>query len=355
MSELASIIRAYRPSATVALEIAGVPLRVHTNAPAVHERLRRYFGAYVGADAGDPAADVFLFCGTPIYDEARMQDVPRRSRADRVKEAFYDAADARVVLKRRTGVVIYVAEPDHYVVGDLETNFNQAVNMVMMVLAKALVRRGYIVLHASAILGDAGGIAFASSSGAGKSTLALMLLEQHHHLVSNDRLFLRPSPDGAEMVGIPKQPRVNPGTLLRVSRLTRLLPADEVSRYRPMPPEQLWRLERKHDVDVEAIYGPGTVRLQGMLRAVFLLRWSFDSRGWSVHTIPAAERPAALGQVVKSLGVYDLAPPDPALVESTLAAVCERISVYEVSGRADLERLASLVLAGPALSPATGP
>ncbi|HXX39902.1 MAG TPA: HprK-related kinase B [bacterium] len=354
MSELAAILRAYRPDASLALEITGVSLRVHTNAPAVRERLGRYFAAYAVEDPGPGASDVFLFSGTPVYDPSRMSDVPRRSRADTVKEAFYDAPDARIVLKRRTGVVIYVAEPFHYIVGDLEANFNQAVNMIMMVFAKTLLRRGYIMLHASAILGETGGIAFASPSGSGKSTLALMLLEQRHHLVSNDRLLLRPMPGGVEMIGVPKQPRVNPGTLLRVPSLTRLLPADEVTRYRPLPPEQLWVLEHKHDVDVDAIYGPGTVQLRGRLRAVFLLRWSINSRGWSVHTVPPGERVAALSRVVKGLGVYDVAPPSAEARDRTLAAACETVSVYEVSGRADLDRLAALVLEHPMLSPAAG-
>ncbi|HLJ59962.1 MAG TPA: HprK-related kinase B [bacterium] len=354
MSELASILHAYPPDADLGLDIAGVALRVRTNAPAVHERLRRYFGAYLAAAAEAGAPEIVLLSGSPVYDPARMVDVPRRARSDRIKEAFYDAPDARVVLKRRTGVVIYVTDSVHYVVGDLDANFNQAVNAVMMVFAKAMLRRGYVMLHASAILGDTGGIAFASSSGSGKSTLALMLVEKRQHLVSNDRLFIRSTPGGAEMVGVPKQPRVNPGTLLRIPRLTRLLPAAERVRYQPLPPEQLWTLEHKHDVDVEAIYGPGTVQLRGWLRAVFLLRWSPSSRGWSVHTLSPDERVGALVPTMKGVGVYDATPPDAAVQQAILRAVCERVSVYEVSGHADLDRLAALVLAGPTLSPATG-
>jgi HprK-related kinase B len=354
MSELTSILHAYRSDAAVGLEIAGVSLRVRTNASALHDRLQRYFRAYLVADPGPDAAEVALFSGRPVYDPARMVDVPPRSRADTVKEAFYDAPDARVVLKRRTGVVIYVAEPRHYVVGDLEANFNQAVNAITMVFAKAMLQRGYVMLHASAILGEGGGIAFASPSGSGKSTLALMLVDRRQHLVSNDRLFVRPTPGGAEMVGVPKRPRVNPGTLLRIARLTRLLGAEERMRYQPLPPERLWTLEHKHDVDVDEIYGPGTVRLRGALRAVFLLRWSPHNRGWSVHTLPPEERLGALVQTMKGVGVYDVAPPNPAAQRAVLSAVCETVSVYEVFGRADLDRLAALVLEGPTLSPTAG-
>ena len=344
MTELESVLQASRPETTFGLEIAGVALRVQTNAALLDTRLRSYFAPYVVAEPPDPAGRVSLFMGTPVYDAARLVDIPRRASAAGIKEAFYDAADARVILKRRTGVVIYVAEPEHYVVGDLDANFNQAVNAVAMVFAKAMVRRGFVMLHASAVLGETGGIAFASSSGSGKSTLALMLVDRHQHLVTNDRLFIRATPGGTEMVGVPKRPRVNPGTLLHIPRLTALLTPDERRNYSPLTADQLWTLERKHDVDVDAIYGAGTVRLRGPLRVLFLLRWSQSGRGWSVQPASPDESAAALGQVVKAVGVYDITVPDQAARQAALLKAAEAISVYVVSGRTDVDRLVAFIL-----------
>ena len=171
-----------------------------------------------------------------------------------------------------------------------------------------------------------------------------MLVDRHQHLVTNDRLFIRSMPGGTEMVGVPKRPRVNPGTLLHIPRLTALLSPDERRSYSPLPADQLWTLERKHDVDVDAIYGPGTVQLRGRLLALFLLRWSPNGQGWTVREVPPDERVVALGPVVKGIGVYDAAPPDPPTPPTALVKAAEAMSVYAVTGRTDLDRLTAFIL-----------
>ena len=344
MSELAAIRRTYPPDAQAAVRIVDVPIALHTNEPRLLASLRDYFGPYLTDRPASGARRVFVLQGEPLFDLARLRDVPRAS-GKGVKEAYYDTPDARIVMKRRTGVVIYVAEPDHYVVGDLVANFNQAVNAVMMVFAKDMLRRRFVMLHASAILGENGGIAFASPSGSGKSTMALALVEHHFQFVTNDRLFVR-SVDGygAEMVGVPKKPRVNPGTLFRIPRLAPLVTSEERSRYASLRAEELWTVEQKHDVDVDAIYGPGTVHLQGRLRAIFLLRWSPTSSGWNVRTLSGVERRSALAQLVKRVGVYNMVPHESGESHAA-AAVADAVSMYEVTGRADVSRLADLVLA----------
>jgi HprK-related kinase B len=344
MHELASVRRTYRPDHALGLMIGGVPVALYTNAPRVAERLGEYFAPYAATRIPADAPVVHLVQGEPVYDAARLRDVPRRLREQGVKEAFYDADGFRVVVKRRTGVTIYVAEPEHYVAGDLVRNFNQAVNLVMTVYAKAMLRRGYIMLHASAIVGAVDGVAFASASGFGKSTVALALVERHQHLVTNDRLFLRAPGGIVEMVGVPKKPRVNPGTLLRIPSLSPLVTEEERARYRAMNPEELWALERKHDVDVDALYGPGTTRLSGLLRAIFLLRWSPLDMGWNVRTLPPGDRAAALEPLLKSAGAYDLRPPSAVESIRCLRSIAGAVAVYDVRGRADVDRLADLVL-----------
>lgn len=345
MDELASVRRTYRPDHALGLRIGGVPIALSTDAPRVAARLRDYFAPYATPRIQPGAPIVHLVQAQPVYDAAKLRDVPRRLREQGVKEAFYDADGVRVVVKRRTGVTIYVAEPDHYVVGDLIRNFNQAVNLVMTVYAKVMLRRGYVMLHASAIVGAVDGVAFASSSGFGKSTVALALVERHQHLVTNDRLFVRALDDGTvEMVGVPKKPRVNPGTLLRLPSLNPLVTDEERARYASMSPEELWTVERKHDVDVDALYGPGTMRLSGRLRAIFLLRWSPLDLGWNVRTLPPGDRAAALEPLIKTAGVYDPTPPLAAEQHLLLRAVAAAVAVYDVRGRADVDRLAGLVL-----------
>jgi hypothetical protein len=102
-------------------------------------------------------------------------------------------------------------------------------------------------------------------------------------------------------------------------------------------------LESKHDVDVDFLYGPGTTRLSGNLRAIFLLRWSPLDRGWNVRTLPAQDRALALEPLLKTAGVYDQAPSPPAAQNELLRGIAETVDVYDVRGRADVDRLADLV------------
>jgi hypothetical protein len=118
----------------------------------------------------------------------------------------------------------------------------------------------------------------------------------------------------------------------------------ERSRYASLRTEELWTVEQKHDVDVDAIYGPGTFHLQGRLRAIFLLRWSPLDRGWNVRTLGAVERQAALAQLVKRVGVYDIVHSQTDEAHA-VRAVAHSVSMYEVTGQADVSRLTDLVLA----------
>src|SRR4029079_4955427 len=55
----------------------------------------------------------------------------------------------------------------------------------------------------------------------------------------------------------------DPGTLLGHPRLSTLLKPEERAELEAMDPAALWALERKRDVDLDAIYGPGHRRAPG--------------------------------------------------------------------------------------------
>ena len=60
--------------------------------------------------------------------------------------------------------------------------------------------------------------------GAGKSTASLHVVEAGWRFLSNDRVLARATSDGrVEVRGYPKQPRVNPGTLVHHPRLAESL------------------------------------------------------------------------------------------------------------------------------------
>ncbi len=346
MIEIDEIRRRYPPTDLLTFSFLGIALSVHTNDARVTSGLERYFAPFrEGVPAGETLS-IYVLQGTPIYDPLMLGDVPRQGPGRTVKEAIYDVPGGRIVVKRRTGVVVYIAEPEHYVVGDLVRNLNQAANVISMVFAKAMLRRGYVMLHASAALGEEGGVAFAAQSGAGKSTMALALVEAGYRFVTNDRLLVRLVNGQVEMVGVPKIPRVNPGTLLRLSRLTALLPPEARKRYEHMSPDALWATEEKRDVEVDRIFGPGTFQLTGRLRVIYLLAWGQGEAGWEVHPLDLAVRRAALRRMIKRVGVQDLQPPAPTAQEAALDTMADAIPVYEVTGQPDVAALRAFIV-GP--------
>src|SRR5262249_33460415 len=194
--------------------------------------------------------------------------------------------------------------------------------------------------------------------GAGKSTAALHLVEAGYRFLSNDRVLAKPLDDRVEALGYPKQPRVNPGTLLSHPRLRHRLPPAERRILEAMTPADLWDLERKSDVDLNAIYVNGTIELRGDLKALVLLRWTREGVGLDVRRLPLARALAAVPVVHKDLGVFDidrpLDTPAPPPDLAAYARLFARIAVVEVRGRVQPAALADIIgpLVGRCRSPA---
>jgi len=266
-------------------------------------------------------------------------------RADgRIKEAVRQVDGGRLVRKLATGVLMGLTRDEAFAVGDLRRHLNQGINLVNNRYAQMVLRRGHVLLHASAVSRDGQTVALAGPPGAGKSTAALHLVEHGFRFLSNDRLLVRPDAGGVEALGYPKQPRVNPGTLLHHPRLVSLLKPDERAALATMPEAELWRLERKSDVDLDAIYGKGTVELSGRLVALVLLTWRFDGEGFRVRSLDRAEALDRLPLVRKDIGVFDLDGSGAATRELlAYSTVFERTAVVEMSGKTDFSALGDVV------------
>jgi len=147
--------------------------------------------------------------------------------------------------------------------------------------------------------------------------------------------------------GYPKQPRVNPGTLVGHPRLSALLGPDERGALASMDREELWNLESKRDVDLDAIYGPGTVELCAEARALVLLRWRRTGSGFSIEPLDVDAALERLAIFRKDLGAFDLdrppaTPPTPAELAG-YRALLEAVPVFEVTGRVDFRTLVGAV------------
>jgi len=140
---------------------------------------------------------------------------------------------------------------------------------------------------------------------------------------------------------------VNPGTLLHHPRLVSLLDAEDRAALRALPVEALWNLERKSDVDLEAIYGAGTFQLAGRMDALILLKWRFDGEtSFRARPLSTSDALGSVDLFHKDLGAFD---PDIAATSarpielSRYDELLSRLEVVEVLGRTDFPALRGLV------------
>jgi HprK-related kinase B len=321
------------------IRVSGYPMRVAVNDRRLDDAVKRYFEPFIAPASAGPIR-VTGVVGEPALDRSALRDVQRPGA--RPKIAYYDHASARVILKKRSGVVHYLWGDRCYAVGELVRHPQQLFNLVGLAFGRALRRRGHLALHASGVARAGAGIGFVGPSGSGKSTLALTLMDFGYDYVSNDRLFLGEGAEGVEITGVPKWPRVNPGTLLASDRLRNLMTLDEIARYRTLSRAELWSVEDKYDVPIESIYGRGRLALRVGLETLYVLAWKSGGGTPSVRPVPGDERAEALLPYIKT-EAYD--PPESrAASTASPSALLRDVPLYRVTGGADIPWLARHVL-----------
>jgi len=262
------------------------------------------------------------------------------------KEAYCNLADGRAVRKVRTGMQFLLDGSLRVAAGDCLSNPNQIVNFINFQFTAWLMNQGLLLCHAAGVVEKGRGLGLAAVSGGGKSTLALHLMSSGLSFTSNDRLLVGPSArgPGLEMTGIPKHPRINPGTALANPDLAGIVSDARRSELERLPRDQLWELEEKYDARVDRLFGRDRIDLHAPIEAFVLLGWSHRSaepaRFERVHL---AARPDLLDAVMKAPGPFYLPddgpaptgyePPDPA----PYLEVLRRLPVYEASGGVDFE------------------
>lgn len=194
----------------VRLETAGAAVTVLSAERAVTDWAARYFGAWW------QAADVLpgTVCAGPAVtasvDSREVEDVAWCVRQGPHVDLTY--ARARMLLARdaSAGVIRAVcpdvglafrAEPGAArleVIGcRTEDVATAAARFAREMVRGALLRDGWSVLHASAVVRDGRALLALGSKGAGKTTAALTLAARHGlGLLANDRVFVRPNAGG---------------------------------------------------------------------------------------------------------------------------------------------------------------
>jgi HprK-related kinase B len=182
--------------------------------------------------------------------------------------------------------------------------------------------------------------------------------------VSNDRLLLRQSGQGVEVAGVPKLPRVNPGTLLNNADLTHVLPRARRAELEKLGAQELWEIEEKYDVVVERVFGSGRRRESAPLGALLVLNWARQSvLPTRFAIVQLRQRPDLLVLLIKAPGVFDWAGGSGGPPVKTWAdpqdhlEVLSRVPIVEVTGRVDFALAVAYchqVLLGPAQAASTG-
>jgi HprK-related kinase B len=322
---------------------------VETNSAELERRLAEYFRPWLSADA---QVDILV---SALESDSRPLSLPfidweRDPSKTGKRDAFADLPDGRAVRTVRTGTQYLVGHGYKVVFGAVVRNYRQVVNFVIAQLINWLMRRQMVLCHAAAVARPGRGLAIAGVSGAGKSTLALRLVARGLSFTSNDRLLIARRDGVHVMSGVPKQPRVNAGTLLSIPELLSVIPPERRRVLARLSEDELFPHKEKYDADVAAMFGKDRWVLVAPLAAFLVLRWRRSDRAATRFArVDLRERRDVLAAIMKPpgpffepegrghLGVH-------CQTEDEYLSALEGLPVYEAIGRLDFERSTAFCL-----------
>lgn len=334
------------------LQLLDYRLQIRSNSARFIERMQHYFAHVTVQTKDEPRAEVIAIERGIVDSAVEFTDWKREPGKTGRKDAIHDFADGRLVKKVRTGMLFLQSEHSLLAAGPCLEHDNQVINFINSQFLNWLQNDGYLLCHAAALSRNGIGLAIAGLSGGGKSTLMLNLLEDEaSSYVSNDRLLVRRQDNITHAVGIPKLPRINPGTIVNNPRLSAMIDKDVREKLLQLDRSELWQLEQKYDADIENLYGPGRIQHETDLRRFLVLNWKHDTEeALDVARVDLQARPDLLSAIMKPSGPFyldadgrfntDEIAPD----ASAYVAALDGVDIYEASGRVDFERLGNLCM-----------
>jgi len=343
--------QAHASADEIYLALSGCVLRLRSNSTELLGGLAEYF-SHVASDAATPDVDIVAIerdvpaLGVDFIDWKREPGKTGR------KDSCVDLPGGRLVRKVRTGMVFLQSESQRIAAGPCLQNCNQVINFINSQYMNWLQHRGWLICHAAGLVYRGRGLGIAGFSGGGKSTLMLHLLDNDEvFYLSNDRLFIRNESGQTRVRGIPKLPRINPGTVVHNAKLHSLISVQRRNTLLQLPAAELWRLEEKYDVNIDQVYGHGRILAEAPLAAILILNWQCDSdRALEIERVDLAVHRNLLGALMKSPGPF-YQHPDGSLQQDTTAFdesayldTLKDIPAYTVTGRLDFSALAGRCL-----------
>jgi HprK-related kinase B len=328
-------------------------LRLRSNSTELVADLADYF-SHVACDATTPDVDIIAVerdapeLGIDFIDWKREPGKTGR------KDSYVDLPGGRLVRKVRTGMVFLQSERHRIAAGPCRKYDNQVINFINSQYMNWLQNRGWLICHAAGLVYRGKCLGIAGFSGGGKSTLMLQLLDNDEvSYLTNDRLFIHAGSGQIMARGIPKLPRINPGTIVHNQKLHSLIPAEQREALLQLPAGELWELEEKYDVHIDRVYGPGRIMPEAPLAAFLILDWQRGSEmELEVERVDLAARHDLLGALMKSPGPF-YQYPDGTFLQDTTAfdeaaylAALENVAVYVATGRVDFSALSERCLSG---------
>jgi len=334
----------------VFIDLGDYKISVRSNSEALLHKLGIYFAHTLGQ--GDADINMIAIDGDEVDLGIEYTDWAREPGKTGRKDACFDLKDARLVHKVRTGMT-FLQSQDHIIVsGPSLENDNQIINFINAQYMSYLQQNDALICHASGLVYNDKCLAMAGFSGGGKSTLMLhMLDEEGVTYLTNDRLFLQQDGTHIKSVGIPKLPRINPGTILNNPTLRPLLSDQRCDELRALPLAELWDLEEKYDVFVEDVYGEGKITAHANLDAFLILNWQRDATtDCEIKKVDLVSRTDLLDAVMKSPGPFyqysdgSFFKGNTKLEKAPYLEHLKDVTLFEVTGKVDFDYAARFCL-----------
>ncbi|QPJ63795.1 MAG: HprK-related kinase B [Candidatus Nitronauta litoralis] len=322
------------------LKFGDCRIRVKTNSEPLCDHLIRYFQDFQADELSTPDIEITAveteIQGFNVDFETRQPEPGKR----KIKEEYFDFIDGRIVRKRLTGMCFIFGKELNLAVGPCFKNDNQVINFINNRFIEWMLKKEMLLAHCAGVSKNGKGIAMAGFSGMGKSTLALHLMSRGFNFISNDRLLLEQKDGRINMWGVPKLPRINPGTALNNPDLQTILSPSEKSKVEKMDPNKLWHLEQKYDVYIDQCYGSNRFELHAPINLIVILNWDHEYKDPVFNRVDLWSRRDLLPALMKSPGLFFL--PDSGkksdFSEDAYLKCLRGCPVLEITGGVDFNR-----------------